>query len=128
MSSLNSSSSLPTLKTPVASVNPTVSANLDESVFNKSITTRPGDTIIIGVLGQEIELLNIMPMDAGPIPIFILTFQILGYDDTTLETTIVVPVSSPIFFQNYSRDHEPIGQLIPFKFDRPQDTIQEKSD
>ena len=127
MSSSNSSSSLPTSETSMASVNPTASVNLDESVFNKSITTRPGDMIIIGVLDQEIELLNIMPMDAGPIPIFILTFQILGYDDTTLETTIVVPVSSPIFFQNYSRDHKPIGQLIPFKFDHSQDSTQEKS-
>ena len=88
----------------------------------------PGNSVVIAVLGQSVEVLNITNMNVGPLQISIIVFQVLGYDDTTIERAITVHSSSPIFFQHYSRDNERSGELIPFDITSLQNSMQEELD
>lgn len=91
-------------------------------------TLHSEDTVIISVLGQSIELLNKMDMTIGTSQVSIITFQVLGYDSTTIEKTIIIPSSCTILVQHYSRDNEPSGELIPFLVGHSDDLMQEELD
>jgi len=125
MSSSNTSITSPPLSSN-ASITPSVvltASALSESITIKDIN--PGDTVVIGILGQGVEVPNVTYVGSGVLEVVIIMCQILGYDDTTMISSVTLPSSCHVFFQQLSRDKKLIGERFPFDHIESRDSMQE---